>query len=231
MEKATHQTYEQLDKMGLQYVSGSLLQHVDRGVLEYKVNFRLSLDFDQFETVAERHIPAYLKISVNAIRPELDGLAYHHAYNDFANNAGSIVSNADLFRLFTHPRNYTDATWSWDPVGIERMYSAPIFEIDGNDLLIFASQSFRRGNQSPIEIRDLPLIGFRWALLLLEGHERQHKKVGFRAPSSIATLGYYGYDMVEVEEGIYLPYGMRYMVGSRLSLGLIDGDHILVAGH
>ncbi|MGF6125645.1 hypothetical protein QF019_000834 [Pseudomonas frederiksbergensis] len=76
-----------------------------------------------------------------------------------------------------------------------------------------------------IEISDLPVIPFQWALNLLKGDEVQPSDV---APETIVVLMYCHEDLVEVE-GRQMFKGMRYIKGPQLRFGDILPGQILTA--
>lgn len=222
--------YEQLDGMHLDYLSGQLQASADALSLQFALRFRLRLDFERFRKAANRYIPGYLSVPENAIRPELQNLAYHYSYNYLGEAPGFIDSNASLFGLFTGRYNYQDGQWSSNPDGIERMYRAPAFALQGEDLVIDASLAFRRGDGHPIATGDLPVLGFQWALLIMLGHDRRLSDAADPdAPAGVATLGYYQPQLVDVG-GVQLGKGMLYLVGAELALGDIPPSQVRVAG-
>lgn len=184
----------------------------------------MTLDFTHFVQMAHLYIPGYLSSPVNAIRPELDGMAYHYAYNYLFDAAGNIGGNAALFDVFIHPRYYMDE-WS-SGGGVEQRYSKPQFEVINGKLRIKTSMDFRlAGETRQIEIGDLPVIRFQWALNLLKGDEARPSEV---APVTMVVLMYCHEDLVEVE-GRQMFKGMRYMKGSQLRFGDILPGQILTA--
>ncbi|MGF6125646.1 hypothetical protein QF019_000835 [Pseudomonas frederiksbergensis] len=103
--------YRKLQGMELEFVSGRLEENPAGRSIGYTVTFDMSLDFTHFVQMANLYIPGYLSSPVNAIRPELDGLAYHYDINYLSDAAGNIGDNAALFDLFIHPDFYMDE-WS-----------------------------------------------------------------------------------------------------------------------
>lgn len=215
--------YRKLEGMELKFVSGELVEKRGERAIGYSVAFDMSLDFTHFVQRANAYIPGYLESPINAIRPELTGLAYHNAYNYFADAAGQIGSSEALFSTFVHPFNYLDV---WADSELERRYHKPVFTINKGGLSITAQQDFRwEDPRRRIEIADLPTISFQWALNLMLGHS---KKSGVAAPSSVVVLMYTHEERVEAD-GIEMLRGTQYMKGRELSFGTIKPGQILTA--
>ena len=78
---------------GAQVRIGQRVEHrLEEGAIGYTIKFKLLLDFEAFKVAANAAIPGYLDSFINAIRPELGGLAYHLWYNYFSDAAGKIHS-------------------------------------------------------------------------------------------------------------------------------------------
>ena len=184
----------------------------------------MTLDFKHFVQMAQVCIPRYLDSPINAIRPELTGLAHHYSYNYFSDVAGHINSAQTLFDLFTGPDNYMD---DWSSGGMERRYAKPEFAFGTGALRITARAYFRWEDPArQIEIADLPMISFQWALNLMEGHSKTGDEL---APSNVVILMYAYEEFVEVE-GQQLFKGTRYMKGGKLGFGQISPGQILTVG-
>lgn len=215
--------YRKLQGMALEFVSGRLEDNPGGRSIGYTVTFDMTLDFTHFVQMANVYIPGYLNSAVNAIRPELDGLAYHYAYNYLFDAAGSIGGNKALFDIFTRPGYYMD---EWSDGELERRYSKPQFEVVGQKLRIKAHMDFRlKGGSRQIEISDLPVIRFQWALNLLQGGVQLPDLI---APETKVVLMYAHEDFVEVE-GLQMFRGTRYMKGRELDFGEISPGQILTA--
>jgi len=214
--------YRKLSGMNLEFVSGRLEENSSEKAIGYVVVFRMNLDFLNFKVMADQFIPGYLNHPVNAIRPELDGMAYHYAYNYFFDSAGKITNNPTLFKVFTHPEFYMD---QWSSGGLEKRYAKPHFEVVDGQLQITARTDFRWGDGREIRIADLPLIYFQWALNLLESDVEFPE---FKSPETKVVLGYAHEDSVEVE-GVQLLRGTLYMIGAQLEFGEIPPQRILTA--
>ncbi|QXI13596.1 hypothetical protein [Pseudomonas zeae] len=216
------QPYIKLQGMEVEFVSGVLEQRTADRAIGYSVTFKLMLDFTHFKQMANAYSANYLEVSSNAIRPELEGLAYHNHYSVIGASAGKIVNSAMLFELFTDPDLYLDV---WINSEMERRFGKPQFVIEGNALLITARQDFRWQNpEREIKIEDLPIIWFDWALTLIE----QRTKVSRTTPVSVVTFMYMQ-DEVVVIEGMKLLKGARYINGKRLSFGPITAEQVLIA--
>jgi len=213
--------YRKLQGMALEFVSGVLEENQLERTISYSATFNLTLDFTHFVQVANAYIPGYLSNPINAIRPELDGFAYHYAYNYFFDAAGNIGDNRALFDVFTSPRYYMD---QWSSGGLEERYHKPQFSVVDGRLQVVSRKDFRWENKREINVEDLPVIRFQWALNLMLGHDFFDQK----APSSVVVLGYAEEDFVEVE-GLQMHRGTRYMVGKALQFGPINKEQILTA--
>lgn len=210
--------------MTLDYVSGQLEENPKERSIRYTVSFDLDLDFTHFVQMANVYIPDYLNNPVNAIRPELDGLAYHYSYNYLFDAAGKISDNQALFKLFTPPRYYMDQ-WTTGPA-LQVRVGRPMFEVVGRQLRVKASKDFRLlDNKGKIGIADLPVIQFHWALNLLQSDLTIPEII---APVTRVVLMYMGEDLVEVE-GQQMFRGTRYINGKQLSFGNIAPKQILTA--
>ncbi|MGF6207187.1 hypothetical protein [Pseudomonas frederiksbergensis] len=215
--------YRKLQGMELTFVEGELKRNTGERTISYSVTFDMSLDFTHFVQMANVYIPGYLDSPINAIRPELDGLAYHYSYNYFFSEAGSIDSSKALFGVFTPSDYYMD---QWSSGGLEQCYAKPDFALIDGKLRITAQTSFRWEDENrQIEIADLPIIRFQWALNLLQGHRLQTDV----APETKVVLMHAHEDFVEVE-GLQLFRGTRYMKGRELGFGEILPGQILTAG-
>ncbi|MCP1476313.1 hypothetical protein ABIA54_004841 [Pseudomonas sp. EB276 TE3739] len=216
--------YRKLEGMTLEFVSGRLEENPKERSIRYTASFDLGMDFTHFVQMANVYIPDYLHNPVNAIRPELDGLAYHYSYNYLFDTAGNIRDNQALFELFTPSRYYADQ-WGTGP-DLEVRFGKPTFERIGRALRITARKDFRslEGNHL-IQLGELPVIQFHWALNLLEGHMAGP---GVRAPVSKVVLMYMDEDYVEVE-GEQLLRGTQYLNGEQLTFGEISPKQILIA--
>jgi hypothetical protein len=216
--------YKKLEGMTLDYVSGQLEENPKERSIRYTVSFDLDLDFTHFVQMANVYIPGYLNNPVNAIRPELDGLAYHYSYNYLFDSAGNIRDKVALFELFTSPRYYMDQ-WASN-ADLEVRYSKPAFQIVGQKLRITASQDFRLLHESrTIKIADLPLLQFHWALNLLQS---DLTAPDITAPVTKVVLMYMHEDLVEVE-GQWVLRGVKYVDRNQLAFGEITAKQILTA--
>ncbi|MFJ2539757.1 hypothetical protein [Pseudomonas sp. NPDC087614] len=216
--------YRKLEGMGLEYVSGRLEQNTKERTIGYTVTFEMDLDFTHFKQMANAYIPNYLDNPINAIRPELDGLAHHYSYNYLFSEAGNIGGNQALFELFASPGYYNDQ-WATGPYRQVR-YGKPEFVQVGQKLRVTARRDFRSLDDTrQIEIGDLPVIQFHWALNLLQG---EVTVPGVIAPVTKVVLMYMGEDLVEVE-GEELFLGTLYVDRNRLGFGDIAPDQILTA--
>jgi hypothetical protein len=216
--------YRKLEGMTLEYVSGRLEENPKENAIRYEVTFDMDLDFTHFVQMANAYIPDYLGNPVNAIRPELDGLAYHYSYNYLFDAAGKIRDNQALFELFTSPGYYMDQ-WATGP-DLQVRFGKPKFEVDGRKLRVKASRDFRLlDNKGQIGIADLPIISFHWALNLLQSDLTIPEII---APETKVVLMYMDEDFVEVE-GQRMFRGTRYINGKQLSFGNIASKQIQTA--
>lgn len=216
--------YKKLEGMTLDYVSGQLEQNPKERSIRYTVSFDLDLDFTHFVQMANVYIPDYLNNPVNAIRPELDGLAYHYSYNYLFDSAGNVRDKMALFALFTSPRYYMDQWATGAELAVR--YGKPAFEVVGQKLRMTASRDFRlRDDSRLIEIGDLPLLQFHWALNLLQGDLAIPE---ITAPTTKVVLMYMNEDFVEVE-GQSVFRGVKYVDRNQLDFGEITAKQILTA--
>lgn len=216
--------YRKLEGMTLEYVSGRLEENPKERAIRYTVTFDMGLDFTHFVQMANVYIPGYLDTPINAIRPELDGLAYHYSYNYLFDAAGNIRDNQALFALFTSPGYYMDQ-WA-EGAGLELRYGKPVFEVVGSKLRVTARQDLRLPDASRhIGIADLPNIHFQWALNLLEGDSAVR---AVKAPETRVVLMYAHEDLVEVD-GQQMFRGARYINGKQLTFGEITPKQVLTA--
>ncbi|MGX1184593.1 hypothetical protein AB7M29_002272 [Pseudomonas sp. F-14 TE3623] len=88
--------YRKLQGMELAFVSGVLEENSSERAIGYSVTFRMSLDFTHFVHMANQYIEDYLNNPLNAIRPELEGLAYHYSF--------SLVRRAALETVWSYSR-------------------------------------------------------------------------------------------------------------------------------
>ncbi|MHC8349559.1 hypothetical protein ACYZT7_09310 [Pseudomonas sp. RT4P38] len=218
--------YKNLQGMKLEFVSGVLEERPEKKEIGYTVTFKLSLDFDLFEEAANIHIPGYFNRYFNAIRPELRGLAYHYSQSFFGDSAGKILKNEDLFGRFTHQSFYYD---DWMDGNLLRRYGKPNFEIVDGQLQVTAMQDFRLENDE-IQISDLPIIQFDWALNLMMDHWLWGSNI-FEAPRSPVSIVIFGCTQEELMtiEGEEMRLDTRYMVGKDLKFGDIQKEMILTA--
>lgn len=224
MKIMAERIYKKLQGMTLDYVSGQLEENPKERSIRYTVSFDLDLDFTHFVQMANLYIPDYLNNPVNAIRPELDGMAYHYSYNYLFDSAGNVRDKMDLFALFTSPGYYMDQ-WA---TGVELAvrYGKPAFEAVGQKLRITASRDFRLVDESPtIKIADLPLLQFHWALNLLQS---DLTGPDITAPVTKVVLMYMHEDFVEVE-GQSVLRGVKYVDRNQLAFGSITAKQILTA--
>ncbi|WP_242209461.1 MULTISPECIES: hypothetical protein [unclassified Pseudomonas] len=216
--------YRKLEGMTLEYVSGRLEENPKENAIRYEVTFDMDLDFTHFVQMANAYIPDYLGSPVNAIRPELDGLADHYSYNYLFDAAGKISDNQALFGLFTSARYYNDQ-WATGPQRRVR-YGKPEFVQVGRKLRVTARRDFKSLDDTcQIKIGELPVIQFHWALNLLQSDVTIP---GVIAPMTKVVLMYMDEDFVEVE-GEQVLRGTRYVNGKQLSFGNIAPKQILTA--
>jgi hypothetical protein len=211
--------YRKLQGMALEFVSGVLEEDRLERTISYSATFDMTLDFTHFVQMANAYIPGYLNSPVNAIRPELDGFGYHASYNQFFDAAGNIGDNHALFDVFTHSRNYVD---EWSTEELQDRYHKPQFSVVDGRLQVVARKDFRWENKREINVEDLPVIPFQWALNLMLGHPGQKTLI------TIVVLGYAEEDFVEVQ-GLQMLRGTQYMVGKALHFGPIHKEQILTA--
>lgn len=149
--------YRKLQGMELAFVSGVLAENSSERAIGYSVTFRMSLDFTHFVHMANQYIEDYLNDPLNAIRPELEGLAYHYSYNYLFGAAGSIGSSLALFNVFTNPLYYMT---EWSAGTLQRRYGKPEFAVVDGKLQVTSRMDFRRKDERPTLIGDLPIIQF-----------------------------------------------------------------------
>lgn len=226
--------YKQLKGMDIIFQSGSLSEVVhpegNRGV-KYDISFKLLLDFDSFYQKSHCLIPGYLATPVNAIRPELTGLAYHYSYNYFDAHAGNIDAFYALAAVFKNPNNYMDV-WGYTQGGMLVKYDKPAFTESESGLIIDATQSFvwqEEGKE--FRPQDLPVIPFSWALNIMMGHTfvQNNLSEDVMAPGSVAILGYFSEERIE-EQGMIMNKGIKYIKGAEMEFGEINCNQILIAG-
>ncbi|UST75925.1 hypothetical protein [Pseudomonas siliginis] len=224
MKIMAERIYKKLQGMTLDYVSGQLEENPKERSIRYTVSFDLDLDFTHFVQMANLYIPDYLNNPVNAIRPELDGLAYHYSYNYLFDSAGNVRDKMALFTLFTSPGYYMDQ-WA---TGVELAvrYGKPAFEVVGQKLRITASRDFRLVDESrTIKIADLPLLQFHWALNLLQS---DLTAPDITVPVTKVVLMYMHEDFVQVE-GQWVLRGVKYVDRNQLRFGTITAKQMLTA--
>lgn len=226
--------YRKLQGMELEYKSGVLEEHYEEEVghmIGYTITFRLPFDFTHFVQAANTFIPGYLNDSENAIRPMLNGLAYHNRHNNFGGSAGTIHSTEALFNVFSHP-DYYDHVWGEGALWVR--YHKPVFKVVDGQFEITARSDFRLRAKRQIQISDLPVIWFGWELYLILGHNvpnHSHPSSGGKEENSlgvVASLGYAQEALVEVEDQI-VRRGTKYMIGKNLSFDDIAPELILTA--
>lgn len=224
MKIMAERIYKKLEGMTLDYVSGQLEENPKERSIRYTMSFDLDLDFTHFVQMANVYIPDYLNNPVNAIRPELDGLAYHYSYNYLFDSAGNVRDKMALFALFTSPGYYMDQ-WA---AGVELAvrYGKPAFEVVGQKLRITASRDLRLVDESrTIKIADLPLLQFHWALNLLQS---DLTAPDITAPVTKVVLMYMHEDLVQVE-GQWVLRGVKYVDRNQLRFGTITAKQMLTA--
>lgn len=220
--------YRHLAGMNLEFLSGTVEANAGERAISCSFTFDLRLPYTSFVNMANEYIPGYLGSAINAIRPEFDGLAYHVSYNYFGGAAGNIGSNDALFRVIAHPNDYQS---EWSSGGLQKRYGKPELEVFGGRMRMIARSDFRwEDPRRMIEIADLPIIRFQWALNLMEGHlaSSELPPSGSKAPESKVVVMYPQEDLVDVE-GEQMFRGMRYVRGSALSYGRIAPERILAA--
>lgn len=225
----TTREYKNLGGMELSFVLGVVEANPGDRAIACAFTFDLALDFARFKDAANKYVPNYLENEINAIRPELDGLAYHLSYDYFADQAGKIVNNAALFHVFTGPDSYFDG---WSSGVMERRYHKPVFQILDGKLRLAARTDFRwEDPKRLITIADLPIIQFQWALNVMEGHDINvpgQSGADIKAPFSMVVFTYTGEDLVEVE-GLQMYRGTRYVRTWTLNFGPVAPQQILIA--
>lgn len=225
----TIREYKKLGGMELNFVSGAVEANVGERAIACAFTFDLMLEFARFKDAANKYVPNYLEVATNAIRPELDGLAYHTSFDYFAGQAGRIDSNEALFRIFTRSDSYFDG---WSSGGLERRYHKPIFQPLDGKLRLEARSYFRwEDPKRLITIADLPLIQFQWALNVMEGHAVSLSEASLsdiKAPDSKVAFMYASQEQLEVE-GVQMYRGTRYVKGWKLAFGPITSEQILTA--
>lgn len=215
--------YKHLPGMKLEFVSARLEENVSERAIGYSAKFKLSLDFLNFKVAANQHIPNFLDNPLNAIRPELDGLAYHYAYNYLLGAAGKISTNEALFEVFTRTEYYMS---EWSTGGLEIRYGVPVFEVVDGQLHVTARVDYRLDGGRQIQIRDLPIIPFQWQLNLLLGEPIFS---GLKSPETKVVLMYGKEPLVSVE-GKPMYTGTQYVIGRELAFGDIGAELIHEAG-
>lgn len=220
--------YRHLSGMDLEFRSGMVEENAGERAIRCSFTFDLRLPYTSFVKMANEYIPGYLDSAINAIRPELDGLAYHVSFNYFGGAAGNIGSNEALFRIFSRPDDYMS---EWSSGELQKRYGKPEFEIFGGTMRMTARTDFRWEDPGRlIKIADLPIIRFQWALNLLEGHmlASDSPPSAESAPDTKVVVMYPKEDFVDVE-GLQLFRGMHYVRGSALSFGPLTPEQILTA--
>lgn len=216
--------YRNLPGMKIEFMSGRLENLSAEGAIGYSAIFKLNLDFLNFRVMADMYIPDFLGSPLNAIRPELDGLAYHYAYNYFFGSAGYITGNETLFKVFTSSDYYMS---EWSTGGLEKRYAKPLFEVIDGQLHATVRADFRwGGDKRQIQIHDLPIIDFRWGLNLMESVEDDS---GWKLPETKVVLMDAEEEMVSVENRQMFRETL-YMIGSKLEFGEIPQNRLLRAG-
>ncbi|MFJ4545783.1 hypothetical protein ACIP1X_19560 [Pseudomonas sp. NPDC088885] len=215
--------YKHLAGMELEFVSARLDENVSEKTIGYSAKFKLSLDFLNFKVAANLHIPGFLDNPLNAIRPEVDGLATHYAYNYLFSAAGNISTSEALFKVFTRPEYYMS---HWSTGGLESRYGVPDFEVVDGQLHVTARLDYRLDGGRQIQIRDLPIIYFQWQLNLLLGDSEYPE---LKSPETKVVLMYGKEPLVSVE-GKPMYTDTRYMIGRELAFGDIGADQIHKAG-
>ncbi len=219
------QPYKKLQGMGVEFVSGVVEARPQERAIGYTVTFKLILDFIPFKMMANFYSANFLDVTTNAIRPQLRGLAAHANYAVIGRDAGKIINNATLFALITDPESYMDG---WINYEMEWRFAKPEFEVVGDDLFITAQQYFRwEDPERQIEITDLPVIPFDWAITLIE--ERMKGWLWKRRTlTSVVTLMYTEEEVVIIEDLLVLK-GTRYLIGKTLRFGPIAPEQVLIA--
>jgi hypothetical protein len=213
--------YRQLEGMGLEFVSGSVVQELAH-MLTYTVTFTAVLDFTHFVQMSNVYVPGYLASEHNAVKPVLEGMAYHVFYNRFGSAAGNIGTTDALSKVFASPDNYLN---EWADVGLQRRYHKPRFDMVNGQLQVTGGQDFRWEDEREIKPQDVPDVHFSWTLNVLKASPDDP----FHQPDEIVRFGYAEQAFVEVG-GRPIRKGTRYMVGRELQLGAINPKQILTAG-
>lgn len=221
------QFYRHLEGMSLEFLSGMVESNAGERAIRCSFTFDMRLDYTRFVNVANEYIPDYLDRPRNAIRPELDGLAYHNSFNYFGGTAGNIGSNNALFRIFANPDDYVS---TWPSSELQKRYGKPEMDIFGGRLRMNVYSDFRwEDPKRMIEIADLPIIGFQWALNLMEGHsDSTDAPPDTKAPFSKVVVMYAYEELVDIE-GLQIFRGTRYVRGSALNYGRILQEQVLIA--
>lgn len=215
--------YKHLPGMKLAFVSARLDENVSEKTIGYSARFILSLDFLNFKVAANLHIPDFLSEPLNAIRPELEGLGAHYAYNYLLGAAGNISTNEALFKVFTRTEYYMS---EWSTGGLEIRYGVPVFEVVDGQLHVTARLDYRLDGGRQIQISDLPIIYFQWQLNLLLGEPIYS---GGKSPETKVVLMYGKEPLVSVE-GKPMYTGTQYVIGRELAFGEIGAELIHEAG-
>jgi hypothetical protein len=215
--------YKHLPGMKLEFVSARLDENIGEKTIGYSARFKLSLDFLHFKVAANLHIPGFLDDPLNAIRPELEGLASHYAYNYLLSAAGNISTNEALFKVFTRLDYYMS---EWSTGGLENRYGVPGFEVVDGQLHVTARLDYRLDGGRQIQISDLPIIPFQWQLNLLLG---DWVYPDIKAPETKVVLMYGKEPLVKVE-GKPMYTGTLYAIGRELKFGDIGAELIHEAG-
>lgn len=214
------ENYRKLEGMRYEFVSGSVVKESVH--IACTVTFMATLDLTHFKHMSNRYVPGYLDSSTNAIKPELEGVAYHGLYNRFNSAAGNIGTVEALVRVFSSPDNYFDI---WSGNGLQMRYQKPRFDTVGDQIKITGGRDYRWEDEREIKPQDVPNIHFTWALSVLKARPDDP----FHEPDEIVRFGYSEQEYVEVE-GRPIRKGARYLVGRDLLLGEINPKQILIAG-
>jgi hypothetical protein len=220
MEKVMPEDYRKLEGMKFDFISGSVVKESVH--IACTVTFMATLDFTDFKHMSNAYVPGYLDSSTNAIKPELEGVAYHGLYNRFNSAAGKIGNVRALVDVFSSPNNYFDI---WSGNGLQSRYHKPQFDTVGEQIIITGGQDFRWEDEREIKPQDVPNIHFTWALSVLKAHP----DIPFHEPEKVVIFGYSEQEYVEVG-GKPIRKGTRYLVGRDLLLGEINPKQILIAG-
>lgn len=214
--------YKRLEGMALRFISGELERDEEEQGLSYTVTFSLPLDFTDFVHMSQQFIRDYLNEPGNAIRPEFAGFAYHEEYDGISDSAGKITSSKALCDVFVRPGRYLQ---EWSATELQHRYHKPAFVYDGGELQITARRDYRWAGGQQVEIPDLPIIQFEWALTLMEAGSDESRS---RSVIPVVTFGDAYPEIVDVGN-VPMRKGTRYMVGSSLRLGAIVEAQILTA--